>query len=139
MGNALWRLRIASPASDVQLDMLGFLFGNYVGMYGAPLGPISSAPATPPAQPNAQLTLLQSRVDSLELACAALWRLLKDKNGLTDEQLQAVIHEVDAADGTVDGKIRRQGGVCPHCQNRILSRTAGKCLWCGAPLNDGPF
>jgi hypothetical protein len=118
--------------------MLGFLFGNYRGMYG---GPIISAPQTPTNTGVAagQFLMLQQRVDSLELACAALWRLLKVQNGYTDEQLQALIQQVDGEDGALDGKITRQGGVCPHCHRKVLSRTAGKCLWCGAPLNDGPF
>ncbi|MFI5386799.1 MAG: hypothetical protein ACHQ50_11840 [Fimbriimonadales bacterium] len=120
--------------------MLGYLFGNYAGMYGGPIGPITPFPPSPTAGlPSGQVAMLQQRVDSLELACAALWKLLKDQNSFTDEQLQAAIHDVDAGDGTVDGKVTRQGGECPHCHHRILSRTAGKCLWCGAPLNDGPF
>lgn len=120
--------------------MLGFLFGNYTGMYGASLGPIYPQPyQKAPGGPSAEVLQLQQRVDTLELACASLWKLLKDANGFTDEQLQNVIHQVDAADGTVDGKITRQGGECPHCHHRILSRTANKCLWCGAPLTEGPF
>ncbi|HVT11322.1 MAG TPA: hypothetical protein VHE55_03570 [Fimbriimonadaceae bacterium] len=120
--------------------MLGFLFGNYSGMYGGPIGPLYPQPyQKPPGSPSAEVLMLQQRIDGLELACAALWKLLKDTNGFTDQQLQNVIHEVDAADGVVDGKITRQGGVCPHCGNRILSRTANKCLWCGAPLDEGPF
>jgi len=117
--------------------MLGYLFGNYSGLYGAPFGPISQSPTT--STSAGQVASLQHRVDSLELACAALWKLLKQQNGYTDDQLKAVIHEVDAADGAPDGKLTSQGGVCPHCQHRILSRTATKCLWCGAPLNDEPF
>ncbi|HTQ12076.1 MAG TPA: hypothetical protein VMI31_18580 [Fimbriimonadaceae bacterium] len=121
--------------------MLGFLFGNYPGMYGAPLGPIVAYPPVPSSgvQPAAQLTTLQHRVDSLELACAALWKLLKEQHGFTDEQLKAIIQQIDAADGAADGKITNQGGVCPHCQHRILSRTSTKCLWCGAPLDTAPF
>ena len=116
--------------------MLGFLFGRYANVYTP--GPIAPQPLSSPIGAG-QFAALQQRVDTLELACAALWKLLKEHNGLTDEQLQAMIHEVDAADGTADGKVTVQGGVCPHCGQRVLSRTAGKCLWCGAPLTTGPF
>ncbi len=119
--------------------MLGFLFGNYSGMYG-PIGPIYPQPfQKSPGSPSAEVIALQQRVDSLELACAGLWKLLKETSGLTDEQLLGAIHEVDAADGAVDGRITRGGGTCPHCGHRLLSRTASKCLWCGAPLAEGPF
>ena len=115
--------------------MLGYLFGNYSSAYS----PVT--PAVPLNTPvgQGQFTSLQQRVDSLELACAALWKLLKQTNNFTDDQLKALIHEIDAADGTIDGRITPAGGVCPHCGNRILSRTAGKCLWCGAQLNSGIF
>lgn len=116
--------------------MLGFLFGNYANVYNP--GPIVPQPLGSPIGAG-QFGMLQQRVDTLELACAALWRLLKEHNGFTDEQLQAAIHDVDAADGTVDGKVTPRSGTCPHCGQRILSRTAGKCLWCGAPLAAGPF
>jgi hypothetical protein len=121
--------------------MLGYLFGNYNGVYGIGMGNYYTPPATPITKGigPGQFQMLQNRVDSLELACAALWRLLKEQNGFTDEQLKSVIHDVDAADGTVDGRVTPQGGDCPHCHHRVLSRTAGKCLWCGAPLNGGPF
>lgn len=119
--------------------MLGFLFGSYGGYYSNAIYNPVHISSTPPPVGVGQFQMLQSRVDSLELACAALWKLLKDTNGFTDDQLKAVIHDIDAADGTVDGRVTPRGGVCPHCHNKILSRTANKCLWCGAPLNDGPF
>lgn len=119
--------------------MLGFLFGNYGGMYGSGFPVMNPMPTTTPGVATGQFMMLQQRVDSLELACAALWALLKAQNGYTDDQLKEMIHSVDVADGTADGRITRQGGACPHCGHRVLSRTAGKCLWCGAPLNNGPF
>jgi hypothetical protein len=119
--------------------MLGFLFGNYGRMYSGPAIGGGQMPTNVSGVATHQFLHLQQRVDSLELACAALWRLLKVQNGFTDEQLQALIQQIDGEDGAMDGKISRQGGVCPHCQHRVLSRTAGKCLWCGAPLNEGPF
>jgi len=116
--------------------MLGYLFGSYSNVYQPAYPP---PVASPPPIGVGQFEALQHRVDSLELACAALWRLLKQANGSTDEQLKALIHEVDAADGTVDGRITPVAGNCPQCGHRILSRTAGKCLWCGAPLTTGAF
>ena len=63
--------------------MLGFLFGNYSGLYGAPIGP--TVPSSTPTVAAGDFAILQHRVDSLELACAALWTLLKQTNGFTDD------------------------------------------------------
>jgi hypothetical protein len=115
--------------------MLGYLLGN--NAYGFD----RYVPASPAPQPvvTGQLSHVEQRLDALELACAGLWKLLRDKHGYTNEELTTIIHDIDAADGAVDGKMSPQGGVCPHCGHRLLSRTVTKCLWCGAPLATGPF
>lgn len=77
---------------------------------------------------------LELRIQSLELTCAALWTLLKEQNGFTDDQLVRAIHEVDARDGVVDGKITQSAKVCPHCKRKVLTRNPTKCAWCGGDL-----
>lgn len=77
---------------------------------------------------------LEQRLDYLELACAGLWVLLKEKHGYTDEELVASIQEVDARDGNIDGKIGRANQHCPHCQRKLLTRDSPKCSWCGGVL-----
>jgi hypothetical protein len=57
---------------------------------------------------------LELRVQALELTCAALWTILKEKNGYTDDELVQAIHAVDARDGVVDGKVTQSARVCPH-------------------------
>ncbi len=74
------------------------------------------------------------KVQALELTCAAMWTILKDKLGVTDEELIHAIHEVDARDGVVDGKIGQAARVCPHCQRKVLTRNPTKCAWCGGDL-----
>ena len=83
---------------------------------------------------------LEARVDSLELACAGLWQLLKQKHGYTDEDIVAAIHEVDAADGSVDGKHRlNQRLMCPHCHRQLLTQRSKNCNWCGKEISRPPF
>ncbi|HLO98642.1 MAG TPA: hypothetical protein VK171_08615 [Fimbriimonas sp.] len=77
---------------------------------------------------------LELRIQSLELTCAALWTILKEQNGYTDDQLVRAIHEVDARDGVVDGKITQSAKVCPHCNRKVLTRNPTKCAWCGGDL-----
>jgi hypothetical protein len=80
---------------------------------------------------------LELRVQALELTCGALWLILKQKHGYTDEELMQAIHDVDAMDGVVDGKITQAGRVCPHCKRKCLTRNPTICSWCGGSL--GPI
>lgn len=82
---------------------------------------------------------LESRLDHLELACAGMWELLKEKNGFTDDDLVAAIIKVDSRDGNTDGKIGAAARVCPACMRKLLSRDSPKCSWCGADLMKQPF
>lgn len=75
---------------------------------------------------------LEQRLQALELACAGLWQLLQAKHGYSEDELIAAIHEVDARDGTVDGKAERGPEDCPRCGRRLLARNSRKCSWCGA-------
>lgn len=88
---------------------------------------------------TAKFEQLEARLNGLELTCSALWELLKKKNGYTDEELVALIHEVDGRDGVVDGKIGPQQSVCPQCGRKLLARASHRCLWCGAELAAAPF
>jgi hypothetical protein len=115
--------------------MFGYLFGDLRNVYV----PSGATAYNPPQVAKVDFNQLQQRVDSLELACAALWTLLKHTNGFTDEQLKEIIHQIDASDGQLDGKMTVPAAVCPVCKHKLLSKTATKCLWCGAPLHAGLF
>ena len=83
---------------------------------------------------------LEERVQSLELACAGLWHLLKAKHGFTDVELVEAIHEVDGMDGAIDGKMRPAVDfVCPSCHRKPLVRKGTTCSWCGADLGRPPL
>jgi hypothetical protein len=83
---------------------------------------------------------LKARIDSLELACAGMWELLKFKLNCTEDELIAAIQTVDARDGVMDGKITPQAGeTCPSCHRKLLTRTGPRCSWCGEPLVRVPF
>ena len=74
---------------------------------------------------------LEHRLERLALACSAMWSLLQTHTGLTDEQLQEKIKQIDAADGVVDGRLGRAMLHCPGC-GRSVSPRRGKCIYCGA-------
>ncbi len=72
-------------------------------------------------------------LEHLTLACQAMWELLRDHVGLTDDHLRAKILEIDARDGTVDGKIGAEVIDCPHCGQKA-STTKSNCIYCGHRL-----
>lgn len=98
----------------------------------------TTAPA-PRMNPSAEVLELKYRVESLELACAGLWELLKFKLGCTDEELIKAVEVVDGRDGEVDGKIRKAGDLCPSCGRQRLTRQSAKCAWCGGTLRASPL
>jgi len=77
---------------------------------------------------------LEARLDQLELACASMWELLRDKFQLTDAELMAKIEEVDLRDGVRDHKMRRPLAACPNCQRTIATKSRIRCIYCGVAL-----
>jgi hypothetical protein len=117
--------------------MLSWLFSNplyynygYYG-YSTPIMGYAAAPMRPPTKPD---PYTEQRLHALEIACAGLWELLKQKNGLSDDELVAVIKDLDAkkhADPSLDK--------CPICGHPMLTHNHAHCLWCGADLKAQPF
>ncbi len=73
---------------------------------------------------------LREKVDRLELVCAAMWSLLSEKTGATEQELMDRVEQVDLADGVADGKIGRSRRSCPQC-GRTLATRHRHCLYCG--------
>ena len=108
---------------------------------GYSIGPIRYGTTTGEARLTAEEAImpLEHRVESLELACAGMWELLKQTTGLDDEKLVAKIKDIDVKDGRVDGKISAGVQICPACGRQSLVRNAKLCTWCGADLGRPPF
>ena len=86
-----------------------------------------------------QLHRLSQRVDQLTLINMALWSLIQERTGLTDDDLQRRMQEIDLADGQADGKVGSQLQLCPHC-NKTLSQRHQRCIYCGfEPNPSDPF
>lgn len=79
------------------------------------------------------LSLLTRRVDRLSLTCQAMWELLRDKHGVSEEELNAKLLEVDLRDGTTDGRMQMAVVDCPKCQAKTNTKRS-TCVMCGAPL-----
>jgi ribosomal protein L32 len=115
--------------------MLSWLFLMDTPVYGYRNAYIASPPVN-----TAQNDYVEARLHSLELACAGLWELLKEKNGYTDAELMTLIKQIDQkrADKTPTlGNVDHN--VCPKCGHKMLTHNHCKCLWCGADLPTNPF
>jgi hypothetical protein len=79
--------------------------------------------------------VLQRKVDRLSLGCQALWEILCERTGLTDNDLAAKMERIDLRDGVKDGKITQQVVVCPKCHRNSSSKRT-ECIYCGTKLPD---
>lgn len=71
------------------------------------------------------------RVDQLLLVCAAMWELVKERTGATDQDLIDKVAILDAQDGVADGKLTYAPQKCPKCQRTVFPKHR-RCLYCGA-------
>jgi len=79
---------------------------------------------------------LRESFERLALVCQAMWELLRESNGLTEEDLIAKVREVDLRDGRADGRSGATPRDCPSC-SRTNSSRHDRCLYCGAELPAG--
>ena len=81
---------------------------------------------------------LEVRLERALMACEAMWSLMRDKMGVTDEELANRINDIDLSDGKLDGKVRKTPVSCPNCK-RTISRRFATCMYCGQPIVHDPF
>jgi len=79
---------------------------------------------------NAEVISLRQAIDKLVLINRALWEIIAESRGLSDEYLMNKVNEIDLRDGTLDGKIKTAVKKCPSC-GRTMSQSRGACLYCG--------
>ena len=78
-----------------------------------------------------RVRFLEDRLDRMLLQNMAMWSLLRDTMGLTDQDLINRVQQIDLQDGVADGKVTRTGATtCPRCQ-RAFSPRHQRCLYCG--------
>ncbi|MCB1125876.1 MAG: hypothetical protein KDM81_05230 [Verrucomicrobiae bacterium] len=81
---------------------------------------------------------LRLDVEKLFLITRALWTLLQEQHGYTEEQLIQRIQEIDLEDGRLDGRIAQERPDCPQCGRKLIGQRP-VCLYCGAAVVLGPF
>jgi hypothetical protein len=75
---------------------------------------------------------LRRKVERMALACQAMWELTRAQSGLDDRDIERKIEEIDARDGSPDGRMSGRLVPCPACGRTTHSKRPA-CLYCGAP------
>ncbi len=73
---------------------------------------------------------LGRRIDALVLVNMALWSLVGEKLGCTDQELQDRVREIDLRDGNMDGRVTTPPRTCGQC-GRVISARHARCIYCG--------
>lgn len=74
------------------------------------------------------------RVERLQLVMQAMWELLREREGITDAELEQRILEVDLRDGVRDGRMATQVMICEQCHRKTGVKAHSRCFYCGAAL-----
>jgi hypothetical protein len=109
--------------------------------FRGPLGDIPDAPL-PTRQTGADTSDVQqllADVERLYFITEALWRILREKHQLQDEEIIRQIAMIDMEDGKLDGrKAPQPPQPCPKC-GRNLVKQRMKCMYCGELIVVQPF
>ena len=82
---------------------------------------------------------MKFEIERLLMITEALWDILKEKHGYSDEELLRRVSNIDLRDGKLDGRVAPSPRPpCPKC-GRALSKTRVKCIYCGTPMERSPF
>ncbi|MEM6468883.1 MAG: hypothetical protein AAF802_04890 [Planctomycetota bacterium] len=84
--------------------------------------------------------LLNVDIEKLYLITQALWTIMKEQHGYTDEELAAKVTELDLLDGKLDGKLERapERPLCSECGRKLMARR-NICMYCGHRQTVDPF
>lgn len=86
-----------------------------------------------------QNTAIMRDVEKLFMITEALWAILKEQHGYTDEDLGQMIQDIDLRDGKLDGKVsKKQNPSCPQCGRTLMGKHP-ICLYCGTAVVRDPF
>ena len=91
-------------------------------------------------QAQTEVEALREDVEKLYMVTEALFRLMQNHHGYTQEDLVAKVQEIDMEDGRLDGRRRSDNEVrpCPQC-GRPMRTSRSQCYYCGATLEYDPL
>jgi len=98
----------------------------------------SAAAKSKASQAAERVRILEANLAKVLMINEALWEILRDKLGLTDENLNTKLYEIDMRDGVLDGKNQRSVSECPSCHRKVSPRHPA-CIYCGQIIHDSVF
>ena len=119
---------------------LSFLGGYVLGRKDAAASAVRAAAIPAPGSADAEDLLdLHDRIDRLILVVAALAELLEEAGLVTEDRLAERVHQMDDADGTLDGKRTLTATRCRQCDSAVAPGLTS-CQFCGTPVaeDDAP-
>ena len=82
---------------------------------------------------KARIQKLEETVERVSLAAMAVAEILRDRLGVTQNEIEAKVQEIDLRDGKLDGRLRVPSDDCVHC-GQTNSPHRRNCLYCGESL-----
>jgi len=119
----------------------GGVFGVYRGGTYDPGARLSAQnAASQAASARGLVREVTKDIERLLMISEALWELLKEQHGYSDDDLAKKIAEIDIRDGKLDGRVSgdAQLAKCAEC-GRPLGKRRATCLYCGTPVARDPF
>ena len=93
----------------------------------------------PSSESLAELAEMKAEIERLYFITEALWRILKEKHGLDENEIVRQITMIDLEDGKLDQrKAKTPPKPCPKC-GRTLNKQRTKCMYCGELIAVNPF
>lgn len=106
------------------------------------------APSPPPPSQRARndgqaaktkLEIMQVDIERLLMISEALWDMLREQHGYSEDDLINRIAEIDMRDGQLDGRVAPAAPLqCPNCHKTLMKKRP-VCLYCGTPVALNPF
>ena len=95
--------------------------------------------SSPNADMRKTIETLSFEIERLLMITEALWTMLAEQHGFTEEELIRRIHEIDLRDERLDGRVAPSPpSPCPHC-GRPLEKRRPYCIYCGQLVLRDPF
>lgn len=79
---------------------------------------------------------LEKRLNRITLTSQAMWELIRDQTGWSDDEILDRMQEIDLRDGQLDGQLGATVTDCPNCDAKVNSRR-GYCMICGTEVEIG--
>lgn len=107
-------------------------YGNFTASVAA-----SAESTAREAQTNVEI--FKHDIDRLLLVTEALWTLMKQQHGYTDDLLVGLIQSIEKQKVAANATAAKDPPVpCPFC-SRLNTATRSFCMYCGKPLPAKPF